>query len=411
MSEKIYDICIIGAGASGLVAAIESSRRGLSSVVVDKNKKPGAKLYATGNGRCNLTNDDWDDDVYYDNPFPFRVFDLFFEKYNMRPRSFVVDYFKKLGINTINKHGYFYPESMQASSVVWALTDAVRQSGAEMVMGFEVTDIKDEEYFNERKAYVISDDNGNHLYARNILISTGGMSQVKSLDNPGFAADISGIYIRRFAPGLCPVLVKEDLTEISGVRCRSRIKAGSHSEVGELQITDKGISGIVTFDMSYYMSQDDTISINVLPGHSLEEMLEAFNSQKIAFPDKNIILFLNGYINDKLSKFFVNKLYGEMAQGLKIKDITDTGIKELYEEMSQWELTVKEKGGFEVSQASIGGISTDIIDPETMMIKTISDRNHAIYVAGEATDVIGKCGGYNLTYAFLTGFVAGRSCR
>ena len=84
MNDKIYDVCIIGAGASGLAAAIESSRRGLSSVVVDKNKKPGMKLYATGNGRCNLTNDSWHDNDYYGNAFVDRVYDALYERTGKR---------------------------------------------------------------------------------------------------------------------------------------------------------------------------------------------------------------------------------------------------------------------------------------------------------------------------------------
>ena len=90
--NKIYDICIIGAGASGLVAAIESSRRGLSCVVVDKNKKAGRKLYATGNGRCNLTNDTWEEDTYYGNEFVDNVFEKLYRFTDLRPRSFVIDY-------------------------------------------------------------------------------------------------------------------------------------------------------------------------------------------------------------------------------------------------------------------------------------------------------------------------------
>ena len=116
MYDKIFDVCIIGAGASGLVAAIESSRRGLSSVVVDKNKKPGMKLYATGNGRCNLTNDSWNDTDYYGNEFVEKVYDSIYERTGRRPRKFVIDYFEKLGIKTTAKKGYIYPVAVSKLS-------------------------------------------------------------------------------------------------------------------------------------------------------------------------------------------------------------------------------------------------------------------------------------------------------
>ena len=128
-------------------------------------------------------------------------------------------------------------------------------------------------------------------------------------------------------------------------------------------------------------------------------------------PDKPLLLFLNGYINDKLAGYFINKLYGEMGHNLKIRDITETGIRELYDEMTTWILSVDMKYGFDMSQASIGGIPTTDIDCDTMRIISDDPVYNRVYVVGEATDVIGKCGGYNLTYAFITGYLAGRDVK
>ncbi len=419
-NNKLYDICIIGAGASGLAAAIESSRRGLSCVVVDKNKKAASKLYGTGNGRCNLTNDNWDDDVYYGNTFPFEVFDHIYTLTGKRPRNFIIDYFKDLGISTFNKNGYYYPESMQASSVVWALLDAAKGYGAEIINSFEIFDIdinsKDDIfYYTVFSTETNEEGNRVRINARNILLASGGLSQVKyerTNNNPEvLVRDSLGIKINEFKPGLCPVSVNEDLSSLAGVRVKVRMNSGNKTEVGELQITEKLVSGIITFNMSYYMEPGSKIKISVLPRISTDEFVESFKSIRLKLPEKPLLLFLNGYVNDKLARYFIDNQYGEIGNNIRIKDITETGIRELYDEMTGWTLTVKEKKGFEMSQASIGGIPTHLINPETMKLNGDSPVYKGLYATGEITDVIGKCGGYNLTYAFITGYLAGRSIK
>lgn len=412
MTDKIYDICIIGAGPSGLVAAIESSRRGLSCVVVDKNKKPGMKLYATGNGRCNITNDTWEEDSYYDNAFVDRVFDSIYSRTGMRQRSFVLDYFARLGVRSVNKKGYFYPASLQASTVVWALVDAAKESGVELISRCICTDItRDTELF-----YINSSisregvEDSIIIKSRNIIIATGGLSQERlGATNEKLVDSLFSslrIPYRRYESGLCPVKISEDLSVLAGVRTTARISVAKHSEIGEVQINEDSISGIVTYNMSYYMSEGQKIIINLLPRISEDEFVADFNEIKTVFPDKRLDLFLNGFINDKLAAYMIHRFYGISDIRLTLKDVTETGIRGLYQELTEWTVSVLSKCGFDHSQASIGGIVTDIIDPYSMQL---SDRTigEGVYAVGEATDVIGKCGGYNLTYAFITGYLAG----
>ena len=438
MSEKIYDICIIGAGASGLVAAIESSRRGLSCVVVDKNKKAAQKLYATGNGRCNLTNDNWEEDSYYENEFVDQVFDSLYKLTGMRQRTFVLDYFKKLGIMTVSRDGYFYPASMQASSVVWALLEAVRTQEVEMrlkttcrsVKATNIEDILDELDFSDQKAFdadriyklnlEVKNENeiyDDHLYARNIIISTGGISQSKlgasSKELSEGLFDSLKLPYNEFRSCLCPVICSEDdmLSSIAGVRTKARIYVDNHSEMGELMITEDGISGIVTFNMSYYMKAGSRVRVNLLPKISEDDFVEHFNSIQTYFPNKRLDSFLNGYINDKLALYMIGKFYGNPELKLLLKDVTETGIRGLYSELTEWILTVRTRYNTEHSQASSGGIVTEVIDPKSMKISRSSTIGDGIYATGEATDVIGRCGGYNLSYAFITGYLAGNSVR
>lgn len=414
-NSLLVDNLIIGAGASGLVAAIESSRRGLSCVVVDKNKKPGMKLYATGNGRCNLTNDDWEEDTYYENDFVDKVYDSLYKLTGKRQRSFILDYFKNLGVQTVSKNGYYYPASMQASTVVWALTDTAKNLGVTFRLRTKAKSIeKIDNYYAVTVSTKIDEDILNDkIYARNVIIATGGLSSPKlgAIDSEGIYPlfDSLGIPYNTFSSGLTSVKTIEDMTSLAGVRAQARISIKGHTELGELQITDYGFSGIVTFNMSYYMKPGDKITVNLMPKKSENDFAAEFNDIKARFPERRLDLFLNGYINDKLGEYFIQKFYGNPDFKLCLKDITETGIRGLYQEITEWSVGIKSINDFDQSQASAGGIVVSIIDPYSMEIDSDKTIGSGIYAIGEATDVLGKCGGYNLTYAFITGYLAGIS--
>ena len=132
--------------------------------------------------------------------------------------------------------------------------------------------------------------------------------------------------------------------------------------------------------------------VNLLPKTSEDEFAEHFIMVKNEFPNKRLDSFINGYINDKLATFMISKFYGSPELKFTLKDVTETGIRGLYQEMTEWKLTVLEKESFDYSQASIGGIHTDVIDPSTMLVSPERTLGGGIYAVGEATDVIGKCG-------------------
>ncbi len=416
MKNDVYDICIIGAGASGLVAAIESSRRGLSCVVADKNKKPGNKLYATGNGKCNLTNDDWEEDTYYENVFADDVFEVLYKSTGMRQRSFVVDYFNKLGVQIMNKNGYIYPSSQQASTVVWALTEAAKYHGARIINKATVFSVeREDEHVYKVMLNVLRDneETEHFLLAKNIIIATGGFSQERlGATNPVLSEELLGslrVPRSNYECALCPVYLNEDVSSLSGIRTKARLSVKGHSELGELQITDQGISGIVTFNLSYYMHSGDEVKINLLPKKSEDEFADEFNKVKYHYPDMRLDQFVNGYINDKLAVYMIRKFYGIPDISLTLKEVTETGARGLYQEITEWKVIVRSKAGFDMSQASAGGITTSYINPYTMMISPERTLGEGIYAVGEATDVLGKCGGYNLTFAFVTGYIAGNA--
>ena len=405
MSNSLYDICIIGAGPAGLAAAIESSRRGLSCLLLDRNRKPGKKLYATGNGRCNLCNEHYDSDCYYGSEFASKII------YKRNLRDFVTEYMNGLGIKTVSKNGYYYPMSMQASSIVWALRDAAVMNGTEIITDSEVTAVED-----KSDKYIISCADGKKYESVAVILSTGSPSAPElgaaSYETLYSLFESLKLEYEPFSPCLGPVAVREDMNPIAGVRCDAEISLHftEHKERGELQITADGISGIVVFNMNKYMKEQssngyNTIHVNLLPDVSYDEFMYRFNTFRKTSSQRKVLGFLNGFLNDKLALYHLNRLKKEGF----VKD--DVNVSEyeaelIYSALTDWKLTVNGYNDETRSQAAAGGISVSQLDPVDMHI---IDRRE-LYAVGETTDVLGKCGGYNISYALYTGFLAGRAC-
>ncbi len=392
-----YDIIIVGAGASGLAAAITAGRRGKKILIIDKNKKCGQKLYATGNGRCNLTNLFMSPDSYYENDFAFLI-------NGTNPAEDIISFFNSIGIYTYDRDGYVYPMSNQASSVVWALKDEAAKYDISFRYNHEVKEIS-----KDNKSFKVTLNNNESYISASLLLATGGFSYPKlgSSDESIYSIyDSLNIKYKKYEASLCPLIIKEDLSPISGVRTKGRVsvtKEGkTYHEEGEIQFTDYGISGIVIFNMSYYLNKGDKITLDLIPDVPYDSFKALFN--KVGSRRCNAIL--NGLINDKLASFILDNFLKNIDnKNLTGNDFNDDMIHDLYHMMKNYTLNVKGKMDFDMSQASSGGILTYAINPDTMEIRDIK----GLYASGEATDVLGKCGGYNLTYAFLSGIKAGRN--
>jgi len=421
MSFDIYDVCIIGAGASGMIAAIESSRRGLSAVVMEKNRKPGRKLYATGNGRCNITNLKMDETYYfslYNKPFDGgrlacdsfveEVYGVLAQKTGVSPAEFIESYFGELGLSLRNHDGYVYPASMQASSVVWALTDMLRHYGVEIRCGETATSI---EYTDD--IYIVTADTGTVIRSRSLILAAGSPagSGVGAATSPeiGKLLNCLGVNYVPFKPCLCPMSTDTDISRISGVRARCVVSLYSSngelfcSEEGEVNFTDYGISGIVIFNLTCCYTKDCYITLNLIPEVSRDAFTAATCGMREKSPERRTVALLNGYINDKLAAYIVDNTIGET--GTKIGDISSSDIEALYDACTSLRFDISGTGGFDKSQSSLGGVLTENINACNMQVVYPDAGN--LYITGELLDVAGKCGGYNLTFAFITGYLAG----
>ncbi len=429
-----YDVIIIGAGPAGLAAAIESSRRGLSCIVLDRNKKPGRKLYATGNGRCNLCNDIYNDDAYFGSSFASEIMN------NVNLRDFTLDFIHKLGIETVCINGYYYPLSRQSSTVVWGLRDAAIMSGAEICCNSEVEKVDIINTENDKPIYRVH-VTGNSVYTGSgLIIASGSPSgpECGAPDERKLYSVINDLKLefKPYRASLCPVICKDDFDMPAGIRTDALISVPTFitddkgniinksikQERGELQINENCLSGIVIFNLAEYIydliienketsvkqQSDPGISINLIPDISEDIFLESFSRLKSSFPERKFVAFLNGFIHDKLSVYFENILIHKKLinrPGLEIKDIPDESAGLIYKELISWQVQPEGLMGYDRSQASSGGIITECIDSRTMSVK----GRRGLYAAGEAIDVLGKCGGYNISFALYTGSLAGKN--
>ena len=426
-NDKVYDACVIGAGASGLVAGAELAKRGMDTLIIEQNKKSGRKLYATGNGRCNIANAVISDSAYYFDGFAAQV---------VTEGSMLLlrRYLTQLGIPLTEKNGYCYPQSLQASSVVWALTDHARLSGAEFLYDTEVVHIdrtaegafrlyvrsaksKDGERRNSSDTKNAPDsDDSIDIIRCNRLVLAMGSSAAKDLGAgkdeviTEIIEDLRLPYID-FEPALCPLIVSEDVSSLAGVRTHVRLRVGLSmdrpelgerlTEEGELQLTEYGLSGIAVFNLSTLIDVGEKISLDVLPlWENAEDVVEFLKQQN---PDRTIFGAMNGLLHEKLCRYFLCSVLGEGKEKEKLSKFSDEELLRLIREMKDWRLTVSGKKG-DMGQAKRGGVSTEVLSPDTLQVR----RDPRLAVTGELCNVTGRCGGYNLMFALISGIRAGQ---
>ena len=404
----MFDVCIVGGGASGMACAITAARRGLSCIIVEKEAKLGRKIYASGNGKCNVTNYNFDNrfDAYYNSSC--NDYNMFLQKLfkNEHPDKEIIDFSFSIGIVTYDSDSYVYPRSLQASSVMWAFTDMIKNLGIKVLLKTCVDDIN-----HTDEGYIINTDSETIL-AKNVVLACGGAGY-KSLGGSfkGYeTAKKLGILCTELRPSLCGLVTKEDLSGISGVRIKAKAVLTEKDypekhigcEEGEIQFTDYGISGIMIFNLSGKVGQmlsegrKALINIDFLPDLEDSMIIELFKNN-----NRKPKAILNSIINDKLAGYIIDVISTNINNSCD--ELSDELINGLIYKLHNFNLEITAVKDFDGAQVTAGGINLDELNPEDMSV-----INHeGLYAIGEMTDIDGICGGYNLTYAFISGIRAG----
>ncbi|HHT96614.1 MAG TPA: NAD(P)/FAD-dependent oxidoreductase [Clostridiales bacterium] len=397
-----YDLLVIGGGASGLIAAISAARQGLKVLILEHNEKPGRKILATGNGKCNFTN-------LYQGPETFRSDNIDFpnsiiEKFNV---SKTIEFFEELGVYHKNKNGYLYPYSEQASSVVNVLVMECHRLNIMIKYGIHINKII--------SPYFTIKTNEETYYAKKTILATGGCSSPKlGSDGSGYLlAKNLGHNIIKPLPALVQLVSSDNYCKaLAGIRLNAEIKVYINNEFiileeGEILFTNYGISGIPILQVSRYATKaldenkDIYIKINLMNNMSKDDLIEMLKKRIINSRNKNIEEMLIGLFNDKLIPILLNK--SKISKEKSTSEFNILDIENLAREIQNFQMNIIDHNSFENSQVTAGGVDTREISNKTME----SLKVKGLYFAGEIVDVDGTCGGYNLQWAWSSGYIAG----
>lgn len=402
-----YTVAIVGGGASGMLAAITAAEQGASVLLLERNDALGKKILATGNGKCNLTNTVLHSGCYYSDDLS--LVEKVIADY---PTDRICEFFEASGILLKNKNGYIYPNSEQAVTVRDLLTCRVSEAKVTIVYSEYVKSIS-----QKNGIFKLSGEK-NTYFAKNVILACGGEASPKSgSDGTGYAlAKGLGHQITKRHPALVQLIAREKYCKkLSGVRAMGEVSflakkkgiEGIHKDLGEIQLTDYGISGIPVFQISGYVNQEleeaESVKVKVdfLPEYSVDQLKDIGRERYERFSNRSIAQAMEGMVNSKLMEVCIAQC-GINAQQ-PMKSMEKDKIITLLLSLKKMTFTITGSKSYEQAQVTRGGVPLQEITEQFA-----SKKMKGLYLCGEILNVDGICGGYNLHFAWASGMIAGR---
>ncbi len=402
-------VAIIGGGASGLIASIYAKTKTNQVMILERNATCGKKVLITGNGRCNYWNEDQNLKHYHSSHHILLSTTL-----SAKNQEEILTFFRQIGITPKIKNGYYYPFSNQAVSIQYALVLEAKIKGVEIHTDTLVEDImtKDNQF--------IMTTNKEDIIADKIVIATGSKACSKTgSDGQGYLlAERLGHSIIPVEPALVSLKGKYSyLKKWNGIRTDVVVTLYENgnaikTEKGEIQLTDYGISGICIFNLSRYVAiglkqlKKEYITINFLPFlTSKQECIDWLEKQNKQVKNRTVGELLEATLNYKLVAVLLK--IAKISSNQKWQNCTIKQQMTLVDLLHSFHFDVQETNAFEKAQVCSGGIPLIEINPHTMESNIVKN----LYFTGEILDVDGDCGGYNLSFAWITGMLAGKDIR
>jgi hypothetical protein len=409
------DVIIVGAGASGLICGIEAARRGLSVCILEKMDKAGKKLYATGNGKCNLGNQRLTLSEYHSVSGSGELKGLSQNIITSSTPEEVMLYFSSIGVPVVSRQGYLYPRSEQAAAVVQALEQSLQLAGGRIQCGETVRRIKKREH-----SFVVQTEHTSYQ-AKKVVLATGGAASSKlGSDGSGYrlATDL-GHTVTPYAASLCGLHCKESgWNQLQGVRAKGRVSIYMQNkklaeDTGEIQFTQYGLSGIVIFNLSRYASVAYKtgavskqcpvyVSVNLLPDSSVQDMEKEWTRLQSSCGQRSCYDILHGYLPEKLAHYILRLV--QIDEKKAWNKLTKPMLHKLVMCCMDMRVVITGVNDLQQAQVTAGGIPLSELRLDTMESKMCP----GLYLTGELLDVDADCGGYNLMWAWMSGLRAGR---
>lgn len=385
---KHFDTIVIGGGPAGMMAAISSSFYGQKTLLLEKNKKLGKKLAGTGGGRCNVTNNGNLDDLMAGIPgngrFLYSVFSQF-DNYD------IINFFTENGVKLkVEDHGRVFPATDKSRTIIEALEQKMKELGATIKTQTEVVSVKKNE-----DCFIIK--SSKCMWSCDRLIVTTGGKSYPSTGSTGFGYEIARHFkhtITELEAAESPLLTDFPHKDLQGISLQDvTLSYDKHVITHDLLFTHFGLSGPAALRLSSFVKGGETIYLDLLPQMSKQDLADFLEENR----EKSLKNALKASLPERLAEFFV--------QGFpeKVKQLTDKERNQLIRSIKALKISVTGKMSLAKSFVTKGGVSLKEINPKTLESKLVP----GLHFAGEVLDINAHTGGFNITVALCTGWVAG----
>lgn len=409
MDKELYDVIVIGSGGAGMIAAITARKLGKKVLLLEKLPTLGAKLKATGGGKCNLTNTLSNDDFM--NSFG-RNGKFMIKAISMLDKNDLREFFSSIGVQTDTKDGFrIFPVTHNSSTIIKALEEELNRLNIDIICDIKVEKI----LFDGIRTSGVDTSKG-EFFSLNVIVATGGLGFPMlgaNGDGYSFAKEL-GHKVTDLYPAMLPVYTKE--TWVANCRADTIAKAIVKIDlkkakrlkaVGDLIFTSKGLRGPVILDFSREITPllekygEVPLLINMVKGKNEDDIFQHFKKQSSLNPDYNTVELLSTLLPVSVAKALCLEVNANIDK--KFKDQDGQVRNDLVKIVVNTPFTVTDSVGFNKAMITRGGVSLKEINPETMQSKIVD----GLYFCGEVMDLDGPCGGYNLQWSFSSGNLAG----
>ena len=408
-----HDLIVLGGGASGLIAAITAKDLGMDVAIVEGTDRIGKKLLTTGNGRCNISNSSIKPPFINFHSNNNNFFDFALNSMTVEDTKI---FFLNLGLPLIElENKKIYPQSLQASSVIDIFRLALEDRNIPIYNNFKVNSI-----INKKNKFKLSTKNNEYdsISCGKLIISCGGKSAIKTGSDGSAYNIVKNLGHKIITPTPSIVQLKlqhKSLKALSGIKFNGYAEVISNEksfrkEFGEILFTDYGISGPPILQISGTASRllskgkDVYITVDMMPEKSINDIENFLEGHFAVFSHRAVIDSLIGIINKKLIPIILKEA-GITELHKPCSELTWQEKKKLFSLMKCWKFKFLETNGFSSAQVTAGGIDTKDINNTTLESNLVKN----LYFCGEILDVDGDCGGFNLQWAWSSGFLAGKS--